>query len=228
MSDIAIFADHENIFYSCLNNENSFPNYEAVRQAAHEFGDRVAFAACYADWDKMSAGIRFVVAAGFTPRMCPDTKTSGSAGYQQRKSSLDNILAAEMMETLMHNPNIEVFVLVSGDRDYIPFVNLLRREGKTVVVIGEERSVARDLREAADSYIYLQQIEGSLRPAHGRSNGQGNDLTRQAPPRSNSNNTDVSESEDDFDPHEDQGRNLDKPECGGFEQAAQDLESGES
>jgi len=210
MADIAIFVDHENIFYSCLNNEKCFPVYDAVKEACLKFGDRVAFGACYADWDKMSAGIRFVVAAGLTPRMCPDTKTSGSANYQQRKSSLDNILAAEMMETLMHNPNIEVFVLVSGDRDYIPFINLLRREGKRVVVIGEKHSVARDLRESADSHIYLQDIKGALNP------------TRRD---DHSNRDDYDEPEE---PELEETSTVDIPEApatGGFAQAAEALDS---
>src|SRR4029077_16345817 len=49
-------------------------------------------------------------------------------------------------------PSVNIFCLVSGDKDLIPIVRLAQLRGKRVVVIGPD-FVAAILREMADEYI---------------------------------------------------------------------------
>jgi hypothetical protein len=54
----------------------------------------------------------------------------------------------------LHNhPQVDTYVLVTGDGDFIPLVNLLRSKGKNVVVIGVSEATSYHLIESADHFV---------------------------------------------------------------------------
>ena len=54
-------------------------------------------------------------------------------------------LCIDALEVLYTRPAIGTFVLVGGDRDYIPVIQHLRRQARQVKVVGFRESVSGDL-----------------------------------------------------------------------------------
>jgi hypothetical protein len=63
------------------------------------------------------------------------------------------MLAVECSDFLHNHPQVDTYVLVTGDGDFIPLVSLLRSQGKTVVVIGVSEATSYHLIESADHFI---------------------------------------------------------------------------
>lgn len=81
------------------------------------------------------------------------------SGYNMAiAKSVDMTLAVESVALLNHEPNIDAFVLVSGDSDLIPVAKTLRRAGKYVVIIAARQHSKMELIQAADVFIPLEDI----------------------------------------------------------------------
>nr|GFC79141.1 hypothetical protein [Tanacetum cinerariifolium] len=61
------------------------------------------------------------------------------------KNAADMQLCIDALEVLYTRPDIGTFVLVAGDRDYIPVLQHLRRQARQVKVVGFRESVSGDL-----------------------------------------------------------------------------------
>jgi uncharacterized protein (TIGR00288 family) len=79
----------------------------------------------------------------------------------KRKNSADIEMITNGIETALQYPKLSVFYLISGDSDFRPLVNSLRRNGKEVYIIYDNKRVSEELLSAADDYIdYRQLIPG--------------------------------------------------------------------
>jgi hypothetical protein len=74
------------------------------------------------------------------------------------KNSVDMHLCIDLMKTLYLLDSIATFVLVTGDRDFIPLINAIRQAGKHTVVIGVAQATASHLAQAADEFIFYKQV----------------------------------------------------------------------
>jgi hypothetical protein len=63
------------------------------------------------------------------------------------------MLAVECSDFLHNHPQVDTYVLVTGDGDFIPLVSLLRSKGKNVVVIGVSEATSYHLIESADHFV---------------------------------------------------------------------------
>lgn len=63
----------------------------------------------------------------------------------EHKNAADMKLCIDAMEILYSRPEISTFVLIAGDRDYIPVIQYLKRKAKTVRVVGFQGAVSGDL-----------------------------------------------------------------------------------
>ena len=54
----------------------------------------------------------------------------------EHKNAADMRLCIDAMEILYTRQNIQSFILVAGDRDYIPVIQHLKKNGRTVRVAG--------------------------------------------------------------------------------------------
>jgi hypothetical protein len=59
----------------------------------------------------------------------------------------------ECSDFLHNHPQVDTYVLVTGDGDFIPLVSLLRSQGKNVVVIGVSEATSYHLIESADHFV---------------------------------------------------------------------------
>jgi uncharacterized protein (TIGR00288 family) len=163
--DVAVFIDFENIYISTRDKYGSNPNFEYIMESCSEYG-RIVIARAYADWYQFSRITNALYANGIEPRYVPtyyygqDRDSNGDA----IKNSADIHLVIDTMRTLFSNPNIQIYILVTGDRDFIPLVNTIRQLGKEVIVIGVAESTSSHLAQSADEFIFYHQLAEDIVP----------------------------------------------------------------
>ena len=80
------------------------------------------------------------------------------------KSVVDDVMAQDLRDQMEYAPEVEVFILGSGDRNFIAVANALKRHGKRVVVAADQESINRELRLCADEYLALPRNRGRQTP----------------------------------------------------------------
>ena len=170
---VALFIDFENLARGL---EDAYPNdfedkleAEPILRLAEEYG-QVVLAHAYADWrfrtfnqfqtDLYRQGIELVHVLG---KQQPSKKL---------KNAVDIKMAIDAVETVWTLPHVKHFIIVSGDRDFIPVLKMLRRYGKTVVGVSPARAVSEDFATLCDRFIRFETLlsmyqpgEEALRPA---------------------------------------------------------------
>lgn len=161
--DVAVFIDFENIYISVRNKYEANPNFESIMEQSQKHG-RVTIARAYADWYRYPRVTNALYANAIEPMYVPtyhydrDRGRTGSA----IKNSVDMHLCIDMMKTLYAYDNIDTYVLVTGDRDFIPLVNAVRQQGKHTLVIGVADATASHLAQAADEFLYYGQVDEDI------------------------------------------------------------------
>ncbi len=157
--DVAVFIDFENIYISVRNRYDANPNFESIMDLCQRYG-RVTIARAYADWYRYPRVTNALYANAIEPMYVPTYHYDREAGRTGRaiKNAVDMHLCIDMMKTLYAYSTIESFVLVTGDRDFIPLINAVRQVGKRTIVIGVAQATASHLAQAADEFIYYNQV----------------------------------------------------------------------
>ncbi|MCS7190239.1 MAG: NYN domain-containing protein, partial [Fimbriimonadales bacterium] len=125
----AIFADLENIYFYLKNNNAPNPELlttELIRRTrdhiVSQYQEPCILMIGYADFDRMDLSLGDFYLMGMEPRTVVNT---------EHKNSADMRLCIDALETLYTRPEIQTFVLMAGDRDYIPLVQHLQRQART-------------------------------------------------------------------------------------------------
>src|ERR687895_702727 len=152
--DLAIFIDWENIYISTVSEYNSKPNVSAILEKSREYG-RIVSATAYADWTEgdFRQAPPTLYSNGISPRYISARYFPGGKASKRRTNSIDVMLAVECSDFLHNHPQVDTYVLVTGDGDFIPLVSLLRSKGKNVVVIGVSEATSYHLIESADHFV---------------------------------------------------------------------------
>ena len=163
--DVAVFIDFENVYVSVRDKLDANPNFEIIMDRCNELG-RVILARAYADWYRYPRITSALYANNIEPMYVPTYYYDKDAGRTGRpiKNSVDMNLCIDAMRTLFIVPNISTFVLVTGDRDFIPLVNSIRQQGKDVIIIGVGGAASSHLAQSADEFIFYEQLIGKSLP----------------------------------------------------------------
>lgn len=148
--EVAAFVDFENIRYSSINSFGREPDPLAWRDKALKYG-LMAVARAYADFDQHPPPVRMRLdVAGFEAQHYPAKRTSDNLGREKIQSRADLNFVIDVINTALTRPDIETFLLFTGDKDFIRLVTTLRnRLGKRVVICGVPGSISPDLVVAA-------------------------------------------------------------------------------
>jgi uncharacterized LabA/DUF88 family protein len=167
--DLAVFIDWENIYISTVSEYNSKPNVSAILEKAREYG-RIVSATAYADWTDgdFRDAPPTLYSNGISPRYISARYFPGGRSQKRRTNSIDVMLAVECSDFLHNHPQVDTYVLVTGDGDFIPLVSLLRSRGKTVVVLGVSEATSYHLIESADHFISYASLLEEERAARAR------------------------------------------------------------
>jgi uncharacterized protein (TIGR00288 family) len=159
--DVAVFIDFENIYVSVRDKLDANPNFESIMDRCSELG-RVVISRAYADWYRYPRVTSALYANGVEPMYVPTYYYDKDMGRTGRaiKNSADMNMCIDAMKTLFTNTNIAKFVLVTGDRDFIPLVNMIRQQGKDVIIIGIGGAASTHLAQSADEFIFYEQLIG--------------------------------------------------------------------
>jgi len=158
-TDVAVFIDFENIYISVRNKYDANPNFEHIMDKCVEYG-RVTIARAYADWYRYPRVTNALYAHSVEPMYVPTYYYDRDEGRTGRaiKNSVDIHLCIDVMKVLYSHPSIDTFVLVTGDRDFIPLANTIRQYGKKIVVIGVAGAAASHLAQSADEFFFYRQL----------------------------------------------------------------------
>jgi len=170
--DLAIFIDWENIYISTVSEYNAKPNVSAILEKAREYG-RIISATAYADWTDgdFRDAPPTLYSNGISPRYISARYFPGGRSQKRRTNSIDVMLAVECSDFLHNHPQVNTYVLVTGDGDFIPLVSLLRSRGKKVIVIGVSEATSYHLIESADDFISYASLLEEERAARARDKG---------------------------------------------------------
>lgn len=148
--EVAVFIDFENIRYSTINSYGREPDPLTWRDKALTYG-LMAVARAYADFDQHPPHVRTRLdVAGFESQHYPAKRTTDAMGREKIASRSDLNLVVDIINTALVRPDIETFLLFTGDKDFIRLVTTLRnRLGRRVVICGVPGSISPDLVAAA-------------------------------------------------------------------------------
>jgi uncharacterized protein (TIGR00288 family) len=167
-ADVAVFIDFENVYVSVREKFDATPNFEMIMDRCEDYG-RIVIARAYADWYRYPRVTSALFANGVEPMYVPTYYYDREVGRTGRpiKNSVDIHLCIDVMRSLYTQHHIDKFVLVTGDRDFIPLVNAIRQNGKEVVIIGIGGAASAHLAQSADEFLFYEQI-ADLKPQHQR------------------------------------------------------------
>jgi uncharacterized protein (TIGR00288 family) len=162
--DVALFVDFENVYISVRQVYNQNPNFELISEKAEEYG-RVIISRAYADWYRYQRITNALYANGIEPVYVPTYYYGQNPQHTNAiKNSVDIHMVIDAMRTLYTHDNIDTFVFVTGDRDFIPLMNAIRQYGKECIVIGVAEAASSHLAQSADEFHFYHQLADDILP----------------------------------------------------------------
>jgi len=149
-NQIAVFIDFENI---ALWAEQEFLDFELTPLVEYlQARGSVAIIRAYGDWSRFS-------------RYREDLMNNAVDLLQvfsvrAGKNRADIRMALDALEVAIYRPNVDTFVIVSGDSDFGPLMAKLREYGKHTLGIGPRDVTHPLLVRACDEFVYLETALG--------------------------------------------------------------------
>lgn len=144
--NIALFVDGPNI----IRKEFSL-DLDELRKISQKYG-RIMVGKVFLNQFASDKLVEAIANQGLEPKVVLAGET---------ESDVDVSVAVAMVEA-SYNPDIDVIILVSRDADYLPALQLIKKMGKRVVVIGAEPGFSKALQRAAD-HVEIFEVR---RPLH--------------------------------------------------------------
>lgn len=153
---IAIFVDFENLFYFLKNefgdgqeaSDALMKMLSKLRQElSSSFNEETIVFEAYADFERIPENVQSALYL-----------IGAEAHYvlgTDHKNAADMQLCIDVLKVFYTRTEIATFVLVGGDRDYIPLIKHLQRHAKTVRVVAFPRQVSGDLKTIVGESFFL-------------------------------------------------------------------------
>jgi len=171
--NIAVFIDLENMFGGYGRNVSGVPLSRMLREVhafveSLEIGSGAATTRAYANWTVtgMSNYRRELLESGVEPVQIFSTGGVNEQSEERRKNAADIQIVVDALSVAVEAPWVDVFVIVSGDGDYLPLVRRLQYLGKYVIGVtltgANAGGVSAVLRSNVDHYFEVD--AGVARP----------------------------------------------------------------
>jgi uncharacterized LabA/DUF88 family protein len=168
MNRISIFVDGNNMFYAQQKNGWFFDPKRVLEYFKGEPHVSLVNAFWYTGLKdpQDQRGFRdALISLGYTVR----TKIlkeyyDDSSGRYSQKANLDIEIVVDMFNTVDQYDRV---ILFSGDGDFERAIELLRSKNTHITVVSTEGMIARELRNATDRYIDLNDIRESIEKVDG-------------------------------------------------------------
>ena len=156
-----VFMDYENIYWSMKRQYNYVPEpgrlIESLRELSGKYGT-VCLMQAYADFDNPE----FHGLLSELQRRSVEPRHVFSKNYDDgtRKNAADIEMSLDALELMYNRDDVDVFVLVCGDRDMIQVIRKLRARGKQVYVVAVEKAMSKDLIGFANGFSTVELLLG--------------------------------------------------------------------
>lgn len=178
-SNVGIYLDFANLSISAANTyphlERPFDLEPLMDYAATK--GTVTIKRAYGDWTQQYATsyVRMLVDHGFEMRHVPIMNSQG-------KNASDLQMTVDILNDIQHLP-LEIFVLGSGDTDFVPLTRNIIAKGKQVHVIGFELSVGPVLKKNCTIFKSMDELLGHANEKeNGNSAAKYESIPRLPPP----------------------------------------------
>lgn len=165
-NDIAVFLDLDNMVIGARDANINFDINLLINQVKQRTGGRVVLRRAYSGNLRQDQKLmKELATAGFTMQAAVPLNNFG-------KNLIDMYLVVDSMDTLVDGQEYSTYVLVTGDRDFVPLIHALRRRGKHVIGVGLKHTTSESLMGLCDEYIYYE----DMLPAPPLSDGEAEKL----------------------------------------------------
>jgi uncharacterized protein (TIGR00288 family) len=145
-AQVAVFWDYENVKFPA--GAASAPLAESLIEYAKSLG-HLRVKTVYSNWRRKDERIvQTLYSLGFEP-------IHVSMG---KANSVDVKLVVDCLEAAYRDPTLSRFIIVTGDKDFIPLVNALKDLERQVTVIGRTENVSEQLLLSADEFMPLKRL----------------------------------------------------------------------
>lgn len=164
--EVAIFIDYENVYWGLINQYNFKPQVPhlislILKEVAKD--GNLLIKNAYADWERMEfhGAQSAFKKAGVEPAFTLSKKTVKGA-VSVWKETADAALMLDAQETMYERPDVDQFVLVTGDRGCLDLIHRLASRGKKVKICALESAIATELSDAvgAENVISIEKLLG--------------------------------------------------------------------
>ncbi len=151
-NDIAIFLDLDNLVIGARDASLNFDVNLIVDRVKQLTGGRVVLRRAYSGNLRQDQKLmKDLATAGFTMQSAVPLNNFG-------KNLIDMYMVVDTMDTLVDGQEYSTYVLVTGDRDFVPLIHALRRRGKHVIGVGLRHTTTENLMGLCDDYIYYEDL----------------------------------------------------------------------
>lgn len=152
-NDVAILLDLDNAVIGAAEAQVTF-DIKLVLEYVHKItGGRIVFRRAYGDWRQHPNMPKMLASAGFELQ---------STVNQINKNLADMQMVIDAMDTLVEGREFSTYVLVTGDRDFMPLVQALRKRGKVVIGVGVKHTSSKSLASLCDKFVYYEDLLGNV------------------------------------------------------------------
>jgi uncharacterized LabA/DUF88 family protein len=153
-NDVAIFLDLDNMVIGAKQANLTFDINLILDHIKEITNGRIVLRRSYGDWRQNRELLKELTTAGFLIQSTVRLNTYS-------KNLADMQIVVDTMDTLIDGHNYNVYVLITGDRDFTPLVQSLRKRGKQVIGVGVRHTASRSFVSLCDQYIFYETLLGS-------------------------------------------------------------------
>ncbi len=150
-NDVAILLDLDNLVIGAKQINLSFDIKLVLEYIKKLTNGRIVMRHSYGDWRQDQQLMRDLAQAGFVTQ-------SAIRLNNFSKNLADMQIVVDTMETLIDGHQYSTYVLMTGDRDFTPLVQALRKRGKQVIGVGVRHTTSQSFASLCDLYIYYEEI----------------------------------------------------------------------
>ncbi len=150
-NDVAIFLDLDNLVIGAKQAKIAFDVNLVLDKVKEKTNGRVVLRRSYGDWRQDQKLLEQLTTAGFTTQSTVRINNFS-------KNLADMQIVVDTMETLVDGHEYNTYVLMTGDRDFTPLVQTLRKRGKRVIGVGVKHTASRSFVGLCDEYLFYEDL----------------------------------------------------------------------
>lgn len=149
--DVAVFLDLDNLVIGARQANLTFDVKLILDHIVSLTNGRIVLQRAYGDWRLTKDTLKNLTTAGFV--------TQATVALNNFNKNLADIqIVVDAMETLADGLSYGIYVFITGDRDFTPLVQTLRKRGRQVIGVGVKHTTSSNLVNNCDQYIYYEDL----------------------------------------------------------------------